>query len=84
MASGASDLAGLAQRALSGALGSLAEDPSEKAIERASDLLQLLEFLGQGISFEAQTRFYWARAGLSPDLARRLSPLAARLGFVDP
>ena len=66
------------------AAGSLANDPSEKGIARVSDLLDLLELLGEGISFEAQTRFYGARAGLSPDVARRLSPLAARLGFVDP
>ena len=82
LASGARDLPGLAELALADAVGALADGASSDAIERVSDLIDLVDLLGLTISFEAQTRFYRARASLPEGDAARLAPLASRLGFV--
>ncbi|MBI4500371.1 MAG: DUF3536 domain-containing protein, partial [Gemmatimonadetes bacterium] len=84
LASGARDLRGLAQLALADAVGELTGNTSKDSIERVSDLIDLVDLLGLVVSFEAQTRFYRARASLSGSDAARLAPLAERLGFVTP
>jgi hypothetical protein len=82
LASGAESLETLAGGALTRALGDLVNDQSENAVHRAHDLLDLVEQMGLGIPFDAQTAFARAREGAAGPFRHRIDVLGPRLGFV--
>jgi alpha-amylase/alpha-mannosidase (GH57 family) len=83
VATGSADLAHVAARGLKRAVVALEHDQSPGAIAAVSDLADLLQLEGSHIPFDAQTAFYWIRAGSAPEQVARLGPVAWRLGFTE-
>ena len=81
--SGARDVRAAALETLGDAAGNLVHDSQETAVGRVGELLDLAELLGvPGGGHDAQTRFYEVWSCAEGELRERLSPLAARFGFV--
>jgi hypothetical protein len=78
---GRSALGEVVERGLLRRVGMLARDGSDSARAATLDLLDLLELSGRAVPFEVQTAFDRIRAALPDPEARRLAPLAERLGF---
>jgi alpha-amylase/alpha-mannosidase (GH57 family) len=81
VAAGDGDLMRVASGELERAVKALAEDPAGQS-ERVIGLTDLVELLGQGPPFDAQTLFYRIRESADPARAQALEPVARRLGFV--
>ena len=81
VANGEEPLADVAGRALVQAVEALANGAQVSLVEEAHGLADLLELLGQGVPFDAQTRFARIRDQAGPERAAALAPLGRRLGF---
>jgi hypothetical protein len=69
------------ERGLMARVEPLARDQSDAARETLLDWLDLMELLGRGIPFDAQTAFDRVRGSLPAANAQRLASVAVRLGF---
>jgi hypothetical protein len=78
---GDATLASIASSALARAIGGLAVDAPDGAIERVVGLLDLVELLGEPIPFDAQTMFYRVREWAKNDDRARFDEIGRRLGF---
>jgi hypothetical protein len=81
LAAGDAQLHELAAAALGAAVRALAIDLSTAAIGRVLGLADLVDALGHGAPFDAQSAFYAVWQAASPAAAERLAPVARRLGF---
>jgi alpha-amylase/alpha-mannosidase (GH57 family) len=81
VATGDTDLMRVASGELEQAVMALAEDPTGQS-ERVMGLAHLVELLGEGPPFDAQTGFYRMREAADPARVQALEPVARRLGFV--
>jgi Domain of unknown function (DUF3536)/Glycosyl hydrolase family 57 len=80
LAAGARDLDGTARDALTRRIGELVSG-SDSEVTRIRHAVDLLSALDLQIPFDAQTLFARKLGQLSPEVQRRLQPLASRLGF---
>jgi hypothetical protein len=59
----------------------LAADPSASRVQRAMELVDLLDLIGHHTPFDVQTSFAGALTRLAPGAREGMRPLADRLGF---
>jgi hypothetical protein len=81
VADGEALLSDVAAQALSQAVAALANGERPGQADEVYGLADLLELLGHGVPFDAQTRFARIRDQASPERAAALAPIRRRLGF---
>lgn len=82
VANGEAQLSDVATRALVRAVAGLADGERPGEADAIAGLADLLELVGHGIPFDAQTRFARLRAQVTAERAAALVPIGRRLGFV--
>ncbi|MBI3081549.1 MAG: DUF3536 domain-containing protein [Gemmatimonadetes bacterium] len=81
VANGEARLSDLAAGALVQAVAELADGERAGGAESVFGLADLLELLGEGVPFDAQTLFARVRNRVGPERAVALAPVGRRLGF---
>ncbi len=81
VATGEATLSEVVAQALIEAVSALADGEQPGQAEQVGGLADLVELLGEGVPFDAQTLFARIRQQVGPERAAALAPMARRLGF---
>jgi len=81
VATGEATLSEVVAQVLVEAVSALANGNQAGQVERVGGLADLLELLGEGVPFDAQTRFARIRQQVGTERAAALAPVGRRLGF---